>query len=130
MSVAMAFLLLASTTSWTVEKHYCMGHLVDMAFFGHAETCGMEMDSSDDFDSEVKDEKSCCSDEIIAMDGQDDLKISFNDISLDQQLFLVAFTHSYLNLFQELEGQAVPHKQYPPPTLVKDIHVLDQVFLI
>jgi len=29
-SITMAFLLLLSTVSWKVEKHYCMGRLMDM----------------------------------------------------------------------------------------------------
>ena len=39
----MAVMLLLSTTSWTVGKHYCMGLLVDISLFAQAENCGMEM---------------------------------------------------------------------------------------
>ena len=127
-SLAMAVLLLLSTTSWKVEKHYCMGHLMDVAFFSDVDTCGMDM--SDHADTKMQQDNSCCNDEVIVIDGQDDLKLSFNDLGMDQQSFLVAFTYSYIDLFETLAEQAVPHKQYPPPILVKDIQLLDEVFLI
>ena len=121
----MALLLLVSTTSWKVEKHYCLGHLVDVALFGDAEDCGMEMSSSQD-----STEMSCCSDEVIAVDGQDDLNRNFEDFSLEDQFLLAALTYTYIDLYVGLAEQVVPHRTYPPPILVRDIHVLDQVFLI
>lgn len=129
-SAAMALLLLASTTAWTVEKHYCMGHLMDVSFFSEAEDCGMDMSMPEPDGSQIADENSCCDDQLITVAGQDDLKLSFNDFSLDQQLFLVAFTHSYLNLFEIPSESLLPNEHYPPPLLFKDIQLLDEVFLI
>jgi len=126
----MAFLLLASTTTWTVEKHFCMGHLVDLAFFADAEACGMAMESMNDDDLTMQQESSCCSDEVIFIDGQDDLKMSFDNLDADQQFSLIAFTHSYTNLFNGSAQQHVANEYYPPPLLVRDIQLLDQVFLI
>ncbi|WP_411028866.1 HYC_CC_PP family protein [Spongiimicrobium sp. 3-5] len=126
-SVAMALLLLASTTSWMVGKHYCMGHLVDIAFFTEADRCGMEADLTKDT---LVEKMSCCDDEVIAIDGQDDLKLSFNDLSLDNSIFLAAFTFTFIDLFEGLAEHIVPHDTYPPPILVKNIQLLDQVFLI
>ncbi|MGI9550991.1 MAG: HYC_CC_PP family protein [Aurantibacter sp.] len=129
-SCLMALLLLASTTSWTVGKHYCMGHLIDVSFFSQAEDCGMDMPMSGDDMSQMESENSCCSDEFIVVEGQDDLKLSFDEIKLDQQMFLVAFVNTYLNLLQVQTEQYVPHEHYPPPLLVKDIQLLDEVFII
>lgn len=129
-SVTMALLLLASTTAWTVEKHYCMGYLMDVSFYAEAEDCGMSMSTSSDDNSQISDQNSCCTDEIIIVEGQDDLKISFEEISFDQQLFLVAFTHSYLSLFEFPSERLLPDEHYPPPLLVKDIQLLDEVFII
>jgi len=122
--------MLVSTVSWTVEKHFCFGSLVDIAFFHEADTCGMERPLSKDNVALNEDSNSCCSDEIISVQGQDELSISYDDLSLGQQYLLVAITSYYLNLFQPREQRYVPHADYPPPILVKDIHVLDQVFLI
>ena len=38
--------------------------------------------------------------------------------------------YSYINLFEGLEKNIVPFKNYSPPLIVTDIQVLDQVFLI
>ncbi len=130
-SIALAFLLLASTTSWAVGKHYCMGRVMDVSFFAHADDCGMDMDMPSGDDSEMEASDSCCSDKIVHIQGQDDLKASsFAEIGLDQLHFLLAVTHFQTFLSSETKEQPVPHDQYPPPILVKDIHLLDQVFLI
>lgn len=123
----MALLLLLSTVSWTIDKHLCMGRVMDIAFFVEADDCGMEAAASlidEDFINH------CCSDESFTQQGQDDLKLNWNDIELEQQFFIVSFAHSYSRLFIGLKKEVVPHEQYPPPELVKNIQLLDQVFLI
>ena len=122
--MAMAVMLLVSTTSWKVEKHYCMGHLVDMAFFVSAEDCGMAMSMSEDTRS------SCCDDEVIVVDGQDNLKLTFNDLEVDQQSFLIAFTSSYIDLFTGIDQNTIPFKDYSTTILIRDVQILDQTFLI
>nr|WP_321416054.1 hypothetical protein [uncultured Allomuricauda sp.] len=124
----MAVLLLASTVSWTVDKHICMGRVMDVSFFAHAEDCGMDDVLAAFDDQNIKND--CCEDETFTIQGQDDLKISWSDLDLEHQLFLVAFTKSYFELFVPLDKLPVPHEQYPPPKLVNDIQILDQVFLI
>lgn len=129
-SISMALLLLLSTTSWKVEKHYCMGRLMDMTLFVDVDDCGMDMASMVDGENLDETKKSCCSDEVIFVDGVDDLKLSFNDLDVNQQSFLIAFTFAYNSIFEAQTKQFVPHEQYPPPILVKDIHLLDETFLI
>ena len=126
----MALLLLLSTVSWKVEKHYCMGRLMDVALFTDVDTCGMDMSMSMDSENLGETEYSCCDDEVVFVEGQNDLKISFNDLDVEQQSFLVAFTHTYLHSLQDVKEQPVPHEKYPPLILVKDIQLLDEVFLI
>ncbi len=127
-SVTMSCLVLFSTLSFTVEKHYCGNHLVDVAIFTKAENCGMDPEA---FPTANFEKKHCCKDEIQVVKGQDKLKkSSFEDLQLEQQLFLSAFICSFLNLYEGLPEQVIPHKNYSPPNLVADIHVLDQVFLI
>jgi len=119
-SLVMAFLLLASTVSWTVDKHICMGRVMDISFFAHADDCGMDMDM----------EKSCCDDETFTVQGQDDLKISFENFNLDQQVFLVRLVHTYFQLFEIDSEEPTPFSEYNPPPLIRDVQVLDQTFLI
>ncbi|CAM3466810.1 HYC_CC_PP family protein [Zobellia roscoffensis] len=125
----MSFLLLAATTSFKVEKHYCMGHLVDVAFFSDAQDCGMAMSLDEKIDTTV-DKMSCCNSEVIAMEGQNDVKPSFNDFDLHQQMVLVAFVCSFKGLFEPVEAKDVPQVHYNPPKIIKNIQLLDAVFLI
>ena len=126
-SVSMALLVLLSTVSFTMEKHFCGDTLIDVAIFSKVNSCGMDMES----DSQISDKKSCCKDELEIVKGQDKLKkVSFEDLNLDNQFFLPTIVYSFTNLFKGLPRQIVPHKNYSPPNLVVDIHVLEQVFII
>lgn len=129
-SVAMALLVLFSTSSFTVDKHFCGSILIDMAIFSEAESCGMDMHEHSDTTEDSVDQEFCCENQKIAIEGQDELKASYNSLDFDQQLFLATFTYSYINLFEGFPFQADPYKDYTPPLLVFDIQVLDQVFLI
>lgn len=111
-----------STVSFTVDKHFCGSHLVDKAVFSKAKTCGMHMDAQA--------EKKCCTNQKISVEGQDELKISFDSFDFHQQVFLAAYAYTYINLFENLPEQIIPYKDYSPPLLVRDIQLVDQVFLI
>ena len=127
-SITMALLVLFSTVSFTIEKHYCGPVLIDVAVFSEAQDCGAKMNIAA---SETKLKKSCCKNEIEVLHGQDELKTtSFDDLEFEQQLFLTAFTSSYIDLFEGLAQQFVPHQYYSPPKLTVDRQILDQVFLI
>lgn len=128
--MVLALLVLASTFSFSVDKHFCGSFLVDMAVFSKAKTCGMEMHRQGDVEMASVEEDSCCTNEKIAVEGQDELKISFDSLDFQQQVFLATFTYSYLNLFEGSPRQIDPYRNYSPPLLVTDIQVLDQVFLI
>ncbi|SNZ01335.1 hypothetical protein SAMN06265377_3173 [Flagellimonas pacifica] len=126
----MALIVLLSTFSFTLDNHYCGDVLVDSSFFGAADSCGMEVQKeSSSLDCGLA-KKKCCSDETILFDGQDDLKISFEKLSFEQQQFIAAYILTALNSFDGLQENVVPFRGYPPPLLVKDILILDQTFLI
>ena len=127
----MALVVFFSTMSFSVERHFCGDTLVDFSFFGNTETCGMELQQAySDAEKCSFDKDDCCSDEILSVEGQDELKVSFNNLTFDQQLFITSFVYSYINLFEGLEANIVPFEHYPPPILVRDILILDQTFLI
>ncbi|WP_299395966.1 hypothetical protein [uncultured Gelidibacter sp.] len=122
----LAVLVLLSTVSFTMEKHFCGEVLIDVAIFSHPDSCGTAMS-----DASNTIEKHCCKDVVEILKGQDQLKkTSFEEFSFDQQVFLSALFYSFTNLFEGLPHQVIPHKDYSPPHLVADIHVRDQVFII
>ncbi len=121
----MAFVVLFSTLSFTVESHYCGTNLIDTAVFSKVKKCGMEASAG----TSVK--KSCCKDEVVIVEGQDKLKLNgFDGLDINQQIVFTTFVYSYLSLFESLPKQIIPHKEYIPPNLIYDIQVLDESFLI
>ncbi|MCB0462824.1 MAG: hypothetical protein KDC81_08985 [Flavobacteriaceae bacterium] len=127
-SVSLALIVLCSTVSFTIEKHFCGDTLIDVSVFAEADKCKMEV-SEMELDKITK--ESCCKDKIDVVKGQDELIVkTIDDLDVIQQLFVATFTYSYLNLFEGLPQLVIPHKNYSPPILVTDIQVLDQVFLI
>ena len=130
MSLCLAFLVLFSTMSFTVDMHFCGKSLVDISILKKATTCGMKMEENGSQDKHDLEKMSCCSDHTFIKAGQENIKASFEKLNFGQQLFITAFTYSYLNLYQSLETQIVPFKNYAPPLLVRDVLLLDQTFLI
>ena len=120
----MALLVLFSTVSFTVDKHFCGKVLVDQAVFSEAKTCGMHSDMP------ASAEDSCCDEQQILVEGQKDLKVSFDDLDLEQQVFLASLTLSYAELFKGEAQTEIPFFHYKPPLLVYDILLLDESFLI
>lgn len=127
-STVLALLVLVSTFSFTVDKHFCGSFLVDQAVFVNASTCGMDMHSHSGTD--LMAQENCCSNQNISVEGQDELNISFNSITFEQQVFVAAFAFSFNELFQGLAEKVIPYKNYTPPLIVKDIPVLNENFLI
>lgn len=127
-SIGLAAVMLLSTLSFTIEKHYCGNVLVDVSVFSEAEKCAME---AYEVALETKTKKSCCKDVVDIVEGQDQLIVKyFDDLDLGQQVFITSYVYSYLNIFETLATYNVPHRYYDPPDLVVDIQKLDQVYLI
>lgn len=125
-SLVLAFLVLFSTFSFTVETHYCGDFLMDISFTGNAENCGMKMEQK-----ATTKKKNCCKDEIHKIEGQDKLQ-QFSELKLnfEKQQFLTAFLISYTDLFVEKITKNTFYKDSSPPDISKDYQVLYQSFLI
>lgn len=125
----MAFVVLFSTMSFTVDMHYCGDTLMDTAIFHKAETCGMEMENPlTDGCSITK--KNCCSDEQLAVEGQDELQLQVDKITFEQQVFIASFVYTYINLFEGLDNNVSSFEEYEPPLVVKQIFKIDETYLI
>ena len=127
----MALLVLFSTSSYTVESHYCGGSLVDSSFIGHVKSCSVEMLKSTITTDDCSDaSKNCCNDVKVFVDGQDELITSSFELNFQQQLFITSFVYTYIDLFKGIDDKVIPFKDYSSPVLVKDIQLLDEVFII
>jgi hypothetical protein len=125
----MAFVLLFSTMSFSVNMHYCGETLMDSAIFKKAETCGMEMENPLTDSCSIS-KKNCCSDEIFVVDGQDELQLQVEKISFEQQVFIASFVYTYINLFEGLDKNVSSFEEYKPPLVVKQIFKIDETYLI
>ncbi len=125
----MAFVVLFSTMSFTIDMHYCGDTLVETAVFHKAKGCGMEMQNPSSTDCAVT-KKNCCTDEQITIEGQDELKISFDKLTFDQQVFIASFISTYINLFEGLNESVSSYEEYKPPLVIRQIFKLDETYLI
>ncbi len=127
----MAFVVMFSTMSFTVDLHYCGDTMVDFSFFNAAESCGMDkIQETSDSENTSMSQKSCCSDEKLIIQGQDDLKDNFSTLTFEQQVFVASFVYSYINLFEGRTSKEFPYTDYSPQFVKRDVQVLHQTFLI
>ena len=125
----MAFIVIASTMSFTVDMHYCGDTLVDVAVFHEAESCGMDIKTSSTNTCTLS-KKSCCNNKQLIVSGQQELQLSIDDISFNHQVFIASFIKTYIALFEISEEKKTLSENYPPPTVVKTIYKLDETYLI
>ena len=131
LSISMAFVVLLSTMSFTLNMHYCGDTLVETAIFNKAKGCGMEMEMekpSTEGCSITK--KNCCNDEQLVVDGQDELQLQVDKITFDQQVFITSFVYTYINLFEGLDNNVSTYEEYKPPLVVRQIFKIDETYLI
>ena len=129
-SIALATLVLFTTMSFTVDMHYCGDMMVDFSLVHNAKTCGMEHDQSENDCHNIVQDDSCCTDKQIVVEGQDEIKASFDTLSFEQQTFVATFFYTYINLFDGLDTNIVPFREYKPPLLIRDIQKLHETYLI
>src|SRR5690554_3386259 len=130
LSFSLATLVLMTTMSFTVDMHYCGDTLVDISLFTNAETCGMEKQQSADECENGATKDSCCSDEQIVLESHDRIKTTFDSSPIGQQIFVATLFYSYINLFEGLEKNIVPFRDYTPPFFKRDIQKLHETYLI
>lgn len=126
----MAMVVLMSTMSFAINKHYCMDMLVDVSVVLPASTCGMDM-SAADLDQELQiTNSSCCQDEHIAIEGQDEVQSSSQWSPEDLKMVVATFLYSYQMLFTEETSRELEFLAYSPPLITKDLPVIYETYLI
>ena len=129
LSFLMTFVVLFSTMSFTINMHYCGDTLVETAIFKKAEGCGMEMQNpSTDGCSIMK--KNCCDNKQLVVEGQDELQLSFDKLTFEQQQFIASLIYTYIDLFEEYNKDINSFREYKPPLVVRQIYKLDETYLI
>ena len=122
-ALSLAFFVLISTLSFTVDQHYCGDFLVDISFTGDADSCGMNMAKTS--------KNNCCSDEEISFEGQEDLQYHspVAKTFTSQTLFISKIENWTLNLTQ-VDRTPFPIKEFPPPDIPRNYQSAYQVYII
>lgn len=129
MSFVMALVVLFTTTSFTVNMHYCGDTLVDTAIFHKVKGCGMKMQNPSTESCSLT-KKNCCTDKQMSIDGQDELQLSFDTLTFEQQQFVSSFIYACIYLFEGEADGIDSYKDYVPPLVVRPIYKLDETYLI
>ena len=129
MSFVMAIVVLCSTMSFTLNMHYCGDTLVETVLFHKAKGCGMKMEKPLAEGCAIT-KKDCCKNEQSVVDGQDELQLSLEKVTLEQQLFIASFVYTYINIIEDLEEKTPSYKTYKPPLVRKQLFKLDETYLI
>ncbi len=109
-----------------------MGEVVDVSYFFEADSCGMteeeDCDKHDLSEQQMQQEK-CCNDVQELIPGNQNEQQAIDSLELNPVQFALAFTYTYLNLFETKE-EITPFIDSSPPLIDKDYQVLHQSFLI
>ena len=123
----LSLIVILSSMSFVVDKHYCGDHLVDVSYFGKAENCGMgEMNVH----SQKKKKKQCCSNETEFLESSTFDKEKLLVFTPQEFQFFVFHAYSYINLYQEVQLEKEFYNDVDPPDMVRDLQVLHETFLI
>lgn len=123
-AVLLAFLVMLSTFTFAVEKHYCGDFLIDISYVGNAKSC------SENSPVDAMQMKNCCKDELHQIDGQDELQQQEITFNFTKQVFVVAFVYS--SQIEVCYTTEIPNyaPDDPPPLISKDFQVEHQTFLL
>lgn len=104
-----------------------------MSLIGKAKVCAEKVQKKKEHISKqctTLQEKDCCSNQSFVKTGDDTIKKANTKLEAETIIFLNTFFYVYVNLFEGLEKNIVPFKQYRPPLLSKDIQILHETYLI
>lgn len=128
----LAVLILTSSIGLTYSTHFCMGRAVEHAvkIGEHDLNCGMAgMDKDCSNDAMTIDLASCCDNEHVFVDVDDDFKITTAEAGISLK-FIVAFSYTFLLNYLESEENAQAYADLSPPPLEHDYQSMFQTFLL
>ncbi|MGK0421891.1 MAG: hypothetical protein ACJAT9_001567 [Polaribacter sp.] len=129
LATVMAFVVLFSTMSFTVDMHFCGDTLVATSMFQKATGCGMEMEKpAAEGCAFVK--SNCCKDKQMIIDGQDEMQLSIATISFEQQVFITSFIYTYVHLFEGVNTAVTSYQAYQEPLVSRQLFKLAETYLI
>jgi hypothetical protein len=129
LATVMAFVVLFSTMSFTVDMHFCGDTLVATSMFQKATGCGMEMEKPVAEGCAIV-KSNCCKDKQMIIDGQDEMQLSTATISFEQQVFITSFIYTYVHLFEGVNTAVTSYQAYQEPLVSRQLYKLAETYLI
>lgn len=132
-SLLLAFTVLFSTMSFSVDKHYCGDMLFSKTIFNYTEDCDMQPQTVCDGENSSQDEskgKSCCFNIQEFVKGQNHEQNALQVASLDIQKIAIVVDFNSFDFDAVYKSIEYTYQDYSPPLLVKNIPVLVQTFRI
>jgi len=129
LATVMAFVVLFSTMSFTVDMHFCGDTLVATSMFQKAKGCGMKMEKPTAAGCAIV-KSNCCKDKQMIIDGQDEMQLSVASISFEQQVFIASFVYMYRYLFEGLDTAVTSYQAYKEPLVSRQLYKLAETYLI
>lgn len=131
-SIALTLILLISNVGFTMATHFCGGEAVKSELMLGQKQLGCDMPDMErhgESDSTTRfDAKGCCDNHYQALTIEDDYSLKLvKTLNFD---FAIAFVHVFLKSDIPAEFEKQQYAHYSPPLLLRDLPVLNQVFLI
>lgn len=134
--IILAFLLLISTSGFSISTHFCQNQLQDLQFFCQAKTCGELQAEKESCHKTTNEEPKSCK------KGCCESKSDFYQLDLDQQtatttfkplnikaLTIILFTLLNIEL-PSVDKKSTEYFNYKPPLIVCDYTAELQTFLL
>jgi hypothetical protein len=129
LATVMAFVVLFSTMSFTVDMHFCGDNLVATSMFQKEKCCCMKMEKPTAAGCAIV-KSNCCKDKQMIIDGQDEMQLSVASISFEQQVFIASFVYMYRSLFEGLDTTVTSYQAYKEPRISRQLYKLAETYLI
>jgi hypothetical protein len=131
-SLSLALLVLASSSSFTVNMHICGDHIQSISLIERADACPMEVQLPPCHKQVIKKTAGCCQDSQLAFEGKD---FSAHVFDFTKLIHHTESMQTYLPYIMDIVQvkESITASQYPPykpPVATRDIPVLIQSFLI
>jgi len=125
-SALLALLVLVSATSFTIDKHLCMGRVQSVAILHDAAPCPMELMAEAGMGMD-----GCCQDTQTKIQGNDLQLKTLKPVAIEYQSLWVATLEHVIETFDLKSASTyISHPLYKPPLIDQDVPVLIQSFLI
>ena len=143
-ALTLSFLMLITSIGFTIDMHFCRGHLQSISFFGKAKKCceiseASRMEKCPHYKKMMEqigkcsmNEKGNCENKTLYFQFDQNQQIQISDFSLTKRLkqFIKAYSLIFFLDNFSFENDLPSFIHYKPPLILRDIHVLIQSFLL